>query len=132
MSSTFERLNLRNQKQIVVLSAPESFEDELSKLRGVTILRDLQDRNEIEFSLAFITKEKEVETLGKAIAKKAKGDAVIWFAYPKGTSKNTKARSTAITAGEFSASLDSKASGALLSMRIRRLAVFDEWNLSNR
>src|SRR5258708_4817711 len=125
MSSTFERLNLRNQKQIVVLSAPESFEDELSKLRGVTILRDLQDRNEIEFSLAFITKEKEVETLGKAIAKKAKGDAVIWFAYPKGTSKNTKARSTAITAGEFSASLDSKASGALLSMRIGRLAVFD-------
>jgi len=28
--------------------------------------------------------------LGKAIAKKAQGDAVVWFAYPKGSSKKYK------------------------------------------
>jgi hypothetical protein len=87
MSSTFERLNLESQRQIVVLNVPEPFEHELTTLRGVTILRDLLDTNEIEFSLAFVTKQREVETLARTIAKKAKGDAVMWFAYPKGTSK---------------------------------------------
>jgi hypothetical protein len=43
---------------------------------------------EISFALAFATKQKEVDTATKAVAKKAKGDAVVWFAYPKGTSKN--------------------------------------------
>ena len=37
MASTFEKMNLKDQKQIVVLNAPESFEGELSALRGVTI-----------------------------------------------------------------------------------------------
>jgi hypothetical protein len=88
--STFEKLNLKNQMQIVVLNAPESFEPELAALRNVTILRDLQHLAEIEFSLAFVTKQREVDALAKTITKKSKGDAVVWFAYPKGTSKKYK------------------------------------------
>ena len=88
--STFDKLNLKDQKQILVLNAPESFEPELKALRGVTVLRDLKSAVEIEFSLAFVTKQQQVDTLGKAIGKKAQGDAVIWFAYPKGTSKKYK------------------------------------------
>ena len=90
MASTFEKLNLKDQKQIIVLNAPESFERELKSLRGVTILRDVETPSEIEFSLAFVTKQKEVDALAKAIAKKTQGDAVVWFAYPKGTSKKYK------------------------------------------
>jgi hypothetical protein len=90
MSSTFEKLNFRNQRQIVVLNAPESFEHELTTLRDAGILRELQDLDEIEFSLAFVMKQRELDTLGKTIADKAKGDAVVWFAYPKGTSKKYK------------------------------------------
>lgn len=88
--TTFEKLNLKDQKQIVVLNAPESFEPELKSLRGVTVVRDLAKTGEIGFSLVFVTKQKEVDTLGKAIAKKAQGDAVVWFAYPKGSSKKYK------------------------------------------
>ena len=88
--TTFEKLNLKDQKEILVLNAPESFEAELKALRGATVLRDLKNAGRIEFSLAFVTKQKEVDTLGKAIAKKAEGDAVVWFAYPKGSSKNYK------------------------------------------
>ena len=90
MLSTFEKLNLKNGKQIVVLSAPESFEPELAALDGVTVLRSLKDPKQIEFSLAFVTRQKEVDTLAAAIAKKAAGDAVVWFAYPKGSSKKYK------------------------------------------
>jgi hypothetical protein len=88
--TTFQKLNLKEQKQILVLNSPASFETELKSLRGVTIQRDLKDAARIDFSLAFVTKQKEVDTLGKAIAKKAEGDAVVWFAYPKGSSKNYK------------------------------------------
>jgi hypothetical protein len=88
--TTFEKLNLKDHKQIVVLNAPESFEPELKSLRGVTVVRDLAKTGEIGFSLVFVTKQKEVDTLGKAIAKKAQGDAVVWFAYPKGSSKKYK------------------------------------------
>jgi hypothetical protein len=88
--STFDKLNLKDQKQILVLNAPESFEPELKTLRGVAVQRDLKTAAGIEFSLAFVTKQQQVDTLGKAIAKKAQGDAVVWFAYPKGSSKKYK------------------------------------------
>ena len=90
MASTFDKLNLKDQKQILVLNAPESFEPEIKTLRGITVLRDLKDASQIGFALAFVTKQKEVDTLGKAITKKAQGDAVVWFAYPKGSSKKYK------------------------------------------
>jgi hypothetical protein len=90
MASVFEKLNLKEQKQILVLNAPASFEPELKALGGVTIQRDLKRSGEIEFSLAFVTKQKEVDTLGKAVGRQAKGDAVVWFAYPKASSKNYK------------------------------------------
>jgi hypothetical protein len=90
MASTFGKLNLKEQKQILVLNAPGSFEPELKTLRGIAIQRDLKSAGEIEFALAFVTKQKEVDSLGKVIAKKAEGDAVVWFAYPKGSSKKYK------------------------------------------
>src|SRR4029077_2907889 len=88
--TTFEKLNLKEQKQILVLNSPASFEPELKTLRGIAIHRDLKTAGQLEFSLAFVIKQKDVDTLGKAIAKKAQGDAVVWFAYPKGSSKNYK------------------------------------------
>lgn len=85
--TTFQKLNLKDQNPIVILNAPQSFESELAPLSAVEVVRDLKAAGEITFALAFVAKQKEVDTLVKAIAKKAKGDAVVWFAYPKGSSK---------------------------------------------
>ena len=86
---TFAKLNLKDQIEIVVLNAPASFEPELKSLKGVTIRRDAKG-GDIDFSLAFVMTQKEVDTVGPQVAKKAKGDAVVWFAYPKGSSKKYK------------------------------------------
>jgi hypothetical protein len=83
---TFAKLNLKDQAEIVVLNAPASFEPELKSLKGVTVRRDAKG-GDIDFSLAFVTTQKDVDTLGPQVAKKANGDAVVWFAYPKGSSK---------------------------------------------
>ena len=88
--TTFEKLNLKDQKQIVVINAPESFEKELAGLNGVTVKRSAEGVAQIDFSLAFVAKQKEVDALAKVIGAKAKGDAVVWFAYPKGSSKKYK------------------------------------------
>src|SRR5215831_19737841 len=90
MPTTFEKLNLKGQNPIVVLNAPESFEPELRTLRGITVARAFSDVEAMEFSLAFVTTLKEVETAAKALPRKAKDDAVVWFAYPKGSSKKYK------------------------------------------
>jgi hypothetical protein len=87
MPTTFDKLNLKDLREIVVLNAPASFEPELKSLKGVTIHRDLNKVKESPFSLAFVTKKSEVDALSGPIAKLAKGDAIVWFAYPKGTSK---------------------------------------------
>ena len=88
---TFAKLNLKDQTEIVVLNAPASFESELKSLKGVTVRRDAKG-GDIDFSLAFVMTQKEVDTVGPQVAKNAKGDAVVWFAYPKGSSKKYKSQ----------------------------------------
>ena len=46
----------------------------------------------LTFSLAFVTTQEQVDTLAPAIARKVESDAVVWFAYPKGTSKKYKSQ----------------------------------------
>ena len=86
---TFAKFNLKDQTEIVVLNAPASFEPELKALKGVTVRRDMKG-GDIGFSLAFVTTQREVDALGPQVGKKAKGDAIVWFAYPKGSSKKYK------------------------------------------
>ena len=120
MPSTFEKLNLKNQSSVLVLNPPASFEPELAALHGVTVLRDLQPLDAIEFSLAFVTTQKEVDTLAKAIAKRAKGDAVVWFAYPKGTSQRFKS--------EINRDTGWQALGHAGFEPIRAVAIDEDWS----
>jgi hypothetical protein len=88
MTPLFTKLNLKQQTEILILNAPDSLETELDALEGVTIERDLEDVEEIQFCLAFVTQQEEVNQIAREIAAKLQGDAVVWFAYPKGSSKN--------------------------------------------
>ena len=90
MATVFEKLNWKDQKEIIVLNAPESLQPELAQLSSTTILRDLFPLKEVPFTLAFVTRKAEVDKLAPQIANRAKGDAIVWFAYPKGSSKQYK------------------------------------------
>ena len=90
MATTFEKLNLKDQQEILVLNAPTSFDAELAGLPALTIHRKIKSVAEIRFSIAFVTRQSEVDALAPAVAARAKGDATVWFAYPKGTSKKYK------------------------------------------
>ena len=90
MATTFEKLNLKDQQEILVLNAPASFDAELGGLPGLTIHRKIESVAVIRFVIAFVTRQSEVDALAPAVAARAKGDATVWFAYPKGTSKKYK------------------------------------------
>jgi hypothetical protein len=83
----FDKLNLGKLNSIVVYNAPPSFESELTRLKGIKIERDPKKPAAVNFSLAFVTAQKELDRLSKLLAAAAEGDALLWFAYPKGTSK---------------------------------------------
>lgn len=87
MSAVFKKLNLKDQKEIVLLNAPQSFEGEVAQLEGVTVMRNLAAVEGFTYLLAFLTRMTEVHDLLSLMAPKIVGDAVLWFAYPKGTSK---------------------------------------------
>jgi len=92
MPGVFAKLNLKDQKQILILDSPQSFEAELAALKGLEIVRDLKKAKAVSFSLAFVMTQDRVDSLAPAIARKAEGDAVVWFAYPKGSSKKYKSQ----------------------------------------
>jgi hypothetical protein len=86
MTPLFKKMNLKDQSEIVVLGAPASFEEELSALEGVTVFRTVP--KSVTFALAFVTRQRDLDNLSAKLTKAAAGDAILWFAYPKGTSKN--------------------------------------------
>ncbi len=90
MATLFDKLQLKGHENILVLNAPQSFESELSRLPVLHVHRGIEGLAEIQFALAFVTKQAEVDALVPKIAARAKGDAAVWFAYPKGSSKKYK------------------------------------------
>jgi hypothetical protein len=83
----FKKLNLGAHQEIVVFGAPGSFEGELKQLKDVKILRDPKNPKAVRFGLAFAVTQAQLDRVSSIFAAAAEGDAVLWFAYPKGTSK---------------------------------------------
>jgi hypothetical protein len=51
------------------------------------VVRRLDVVKGVAFALTFVTRRAGLRQLSIALAAKAIGDALLWFAYPKGTSK---------------------------------------------
>jgi hypothetical protein len=91
MNAIFSKLNFKAQPVVYVLDAPASFDAAIGEMRGVTEIRNgLAKAKDITFAIAFASKQKEVDQFADSIAKSVTGDAVIWIAYPKGSSKKLK------------------------------------------
>ncbi len=120
MSDIFKKLNLKDQKEILVLNAPTSFEPELALLDHIAIRRSIDGLQHIVFSLAFVTKQVEVNHLAPAIVQQAQGDAIIWFAYPKTSSKKYTC--------EFNRDTGWAVLGELGLEGVRQVAIDEDWS----
>ena len=120
MPSVFEKLNLKQQREILVVDAPSSFEPELAALKGISVLRDPKKAKVVHFALAFATTQADVDAISKVLASKAGGDALVWFAYPKGTSKRYKC--------EFNRDTGWAAMRAAGFDTVRQVAIDEDWS----
>lgn len=119
MTPLFTKLNLGTHREILVVGAPESFEPELAALDGLVIRRDPKRMDAVRFAICFVKTLAEVGTAAKWLTK-AVGDAVIWFAYPKGTSKRY--------ACEFNRDTGWAAVGAAGFEGVRQVAIDEDWS----
>lgn len=120
MPTVFEKLNLKDHNTLLVVNAPESFEAALASLSGVTIVRESAAIDAIEFALAFVTQQDALDRLAEAIAAKTQGDALVWFAYPKSTSKKYSC--------EFNRDTGWSKLGELGFEGVRQVAIDDDWS----
>lgn len=88
MTPLFKKLNYKNTPEIGVFNAPVSFDMELQLMKGeaklVTTLAGIKDGS---FLMAFATTQKELDYWSKELVNKLVEDGILWFCYPKGTSK---------------------------------------------
>jgi len=91
MTPLFKKLNFKGQKEILLIDPPSEFEEEIINMKKETSFKNhIGDCGEIEFVLAFVKTKKEIDKIFPVIQKKIKEDGIVWFAYPKGTSKKYK------------------------------------------
>ena len=121
MASTdvFAKLQLRDAAAMIVLDAPASFELALRGLQGVAVHRSLRAPT-VSFALAFVTTQAKVDQYARGLAAKAPGDAAIWFAYPKGSSKRYRC--------EFTRDTGWATLGQLGFEPVRLIAVDEDWS----
>lgn len=88
MTPLFAKLNLKGCATIAVLNAPPSFESELAELAGPGDVRVARQAGApLHFALAFVKTQAELDALAATLTGAAEGDAVLWFAYPKQSSR---------------------------------------------
>jgi hypothetical protein len=88
MTPLFKKLQLSPLlDEILILNEPEGFCEYLNCLKGVKIKESLIQVSEVDFAIIFVTKRKQIENRIETVYPKLVGDAVLWFAYPKNSSK---------------------------------------------
>lgn len=89
MLDLLKKLNYAGQNPLVLLNAPTDFVAALRQtLPGVPVLTDVPNGQPIAFAMAFVTQQTEINSLTPPLVAQLDGDGLLWFAYPKGTSKN--------------------------------------------
>ena len=120
MPNIFEKLNLKAAQTIVVVNAPTSFEPEIAQLSGIVVHRTPAKMKIVSFALAFVTTQAELDSLSELLASKAEGDAILWFAYPKKTSKRYQCK--------FNRDVGWEALGQAGFEAVRMVAIDADWS----
>jgi hypothetical protein len=88
MSQTvFEKLQLADEKNLLIQGLPSSIEKQFSKLSFAKNMTPLLKNRKIDFALVFAVNENQLNCILKDVMPSLKGESKFWVAYPKITSK---------------------------------------------
>lgn len=120
MTPLFKKLNLGDANRILVLNAPESFDAELDRLDSIKVVRRATAKTRAGFAMGFATTEAERDSVCNKLVNAAAGDAIVWLAYPKKTSKNYTC--------EFNRDAGWKIFGDAGFEGVRQVAIDSDWS----
>ena len=88
MKNLVKKLNYKGQKRIAVLNAEKKFISSISgDLKDVVIDQKIDPRYPYEFIVLFVKTQAEVEMFAPMTLHNLIADGILWFCYPKKTSK---------------------------------------------
>jgi hypothetical protein len=121
MNAVFKKMNYKDQKLIHVLQSPDSFEHELQEMAPfAAVKKQLKASEKGSFILAFCSKQSEIDKLAVLFDKTLESDGLLWFAYPKGTSKKYKC--------DFNRDNGWQVLGDLGFEPVRMVAIDEDWS----
>jgi hypothetical protein len=91
MDHLLAKLNYKGQERIAVINADDEFIPPLTEnLRNIIIDKEIDPRYPYEFIILFVKKMSEIELIAPIAIHNLVADGVLWFCYPKKTSKKYK------------------------------------------
>lgn len=88
MKNLTEKLNYKQQERIALINAGDAFFRLISaELKDVRIDTEIDPRFPYDFVMIFVTSVKEVENIAPVALHNLTADGILWFCYPKKTSK---------------------------------------------
>jgi hypothetical protein len=89
MDNLLVKLNFSGQQEICVINTPKKLETIVNSFSiDARCITDLNHITKGNFFLIFVFSIEEIESFTKQIMGRTSGDPIIWFAYPKKSSKN--------------------------------------------
>ncbi|MCZ8522474.1 MULTISPECIES: DUF3052 domain-containing protein [Paenibacillus] len=123
MNELLKKLNYKGRTRMLVLQAPEEFGPFLDAFREAgEVCASLDEAGEEPYGLVlvFCKSGAEVEALAPEAARRCAPDQLLWFAYPKKTSKKYKADITRDTGWQ--------PLGRLGFEGVRQIAIDEDWS----
>ena len=85
--SLLEKLQLKDEKNLVIQGLPSSIEKQFIKLSFAKNVTPLLKKRRIDFALVFAVSQRQLMDILKDVVPCLQEEAKLWIAYPKPTSK---------------------------------------------
>jgi hypothetical protein len=87
MQSMLEKLNLKDEKNVLIQGLPSSIEKQFAKLSYAKNVTPLLKSRKIDFALVFAIHQNQMCAILNDVFPALHGESKLWIAYPKATSK---------------------------------------------
>jgi hypothetical protein len=92
MTDLLGKLNYKGQERIVVINASDSFKEQTAEaFKNVTVDRTIDPRYPYSYMILFVKSRAEVEQITPPALHNLTADGVLWYCYPRKTSKKYSA-----------------------------------------
>jgi len=121
MDATLKKLNYKEGQPLFVIHPPGIFDEVIQTISAQSLVyKEIKPTDPVDFMIVFTMKKEELTGLLESCLPCLTGDAIVWIAYPKGTSKKYKCDFNRDNCWELMAPWQ--------MMPVRQIAIDDDWS----